>query len=167
MSARELLGVPLALAGLLFLLLAIASPVLIAEQAKEDAASLQELRAVEGHIASLAARHREVPSDEVLRAWAEARGLSIAPSLSTEPLGCLNGFQKPKNDKFVVGYWAGEWSECYSSPSGATTLRPTAMGLLSSGLGTDIALYILLAFALGGTAWMLLRRPAHQSGEPA
>ena len=165
MPAREILGVPLALAALVFLLLALTSPVALVSQANEDATSLQELRIAERQIAVYAKRTGELPTDEALQAWASKRGLTVALSLSTAPLGCLKDFQKPINDSFIVGYWAGEWSECYASPSGATTLRPTVASLLASGLGWDIAVYLLIGLILGWAAWLLMRVKAHSVDE--
>lgn len=164
MSARELIGVPLAIAALAFLLLALASPLAVVDQANEDEASLQELRIVERQIAAYVERSGKLPPDGALQAWAAERGLTVAPSLSTAPLGCLNNFQKPRNDSFMVGFWAGEWSECYASPSGTTTLRPTVTSLLGSGLGRDIATYLLLGLAMGWAAWRLIRaRPIDEA----
>ncbi len=167
MSVRELLGVPLGIVALGFLLLALASPFLLIEQANEDAASLQELRTAERHIAAYSVRTGRMPSADALEGWATTSGLKTASTLSTSPLACLNGFQKPRSDKFLVGYWAGEWSECYSSPSGATTLRPTVMGLLMSGLATDIVIYLLLGLTLGWVAWRLLHPKFSAADESA
>lgn len=160
MSAREIIAVPIAMLSLLFLLLALIFPLSLFEQSRKDAHRLNELKRVQSYVDRNLAAGRKLPTDDEIRSWAETRRLDLAGSVSTAPLGCLNGFQKARVDRYVVGFWAGEWSECLSSPSGATTLRPSAWGLFTSGLWIDLAVYIALGTGLGCFAWVLGLRPS-------
>lgn len=64
----------------------------------------------------------------------------------------------------MIGFWAGEWSECISSPSGATTLQPDIWSLLRSGLWRELIAYLVLGIVLGWAAWMLdLGQPGNSS----
>jgi hypothetical protein len=164
MSAREIIAVPIALVSVLFLLLAFAFPFLLVEQARKDAHRLSELRSVQSYLDKSLSSRGSLPADDQTRRWAEGQRLELASSVSTTPQGCLNSFAKAPQDRYVVGFWAGEWSECISSPSGATTLRPSVFGLLTSGLWIDLILYLALGVGLGWVAWILgFRRPRHGS----
>lgn len=156
MSARELAAVPLGIIALFFLILVVGLPFMVVGQASEDAMRLQAFKAVENHIASQIDIVGELPSDAALRDWAGANGLEIPASLTTSPIACFDGFQKPADDRFVMGFWAGEWSECYSSPSGANTLLPSIRDQLAAGRATDSMIHLLLALGSGWLAWRLL-----------
>jgi hypothetical protein len=159
MSAREIIAIPIALASILFLVLAFSFPFLLLEQSEKNAHRLSELRSVQTYLDQTLSARKSLPKDDHLRRWAERRQLDLASSVSTAPLGCLNNFAKAPRDQYLVGFWAGEWSECLSSPSGATTLKSTVLALLQSGLWVDVVLYVALAIGLGWAAWMLgLRR---------
>ncbi len=164
MSARELAAVPLGIIALFFLLLLIGLPFAVVSQASKDARHLHAFEAIEAHIASRVDAIGEAPSDAALRDWADANGLEIPTMLTTSPIACLNGFRKPADDRFVVGFWAGEWSECYASPSGENTLRPSVSAQLVSGLAADFAIYLALALGPGWLAWRLLRPGSDSAG---
>jgi hypothetical protein len=164
MSAREIIAVPIALVSLLFLLLALAFPFSLIEQSRKNAHRLSELQSVQAYLDKNVASHSSLPTDDQIQRWAGGQQLDLASSVSTTPLGCLNGFAKVPQDHYVVGFWAGEWSECLSSPSGATTLRPSVLGLLMSGLWIDLTLYLTLGVGLGWVSWIIgFRRPRHGS----
>lgn len=155
MSAREIIAVPVALISLFFLLLTLAFSLLLIEQSEKDAHRLSELRSVQAYLDKSLSLRGSLPADERLRRWADAQQLDLASSVSTAPLGCLNSFGKAPQDLYVVGFWAGEWSECISSPSGATTLQPSVSGLLTSGLWIDLIVYLALGVGFGWAAWIL------------
>lgn len=159
MSVREIIAVPLALASIFFLLLALTFPLLLHDQSRKDAHHLAELQSIQAYLDRSVSAGKPFPSDHQIRLWAEERQLDVAYSVSTAPFECLNGFVKAPQDRYVIGFWAGEWSECLSSPSGATTLEPTMSGLLKSGLWIELAVYLVLGVGSGSAAWVLgLRR---------
>jgi len=157
MSARELAAVPLGIIALFFLILAIGTPFMVADEASEDAMRLKGFQTIENYVGMQVDVVGELPSDAAIRDWARANDLEISRYwLTTSPIACFDDFQKPPEDSFVLGFWAGEGSECYSSPSGTNTLRPSVRAQLASGLATDFAMFLLLAVGPGWLAWRLL-----------
>ena len=85
-------------------------------------------------------------------------------SLSLEPHAgrACEHFTESKGDRFVISFWRGEWTECFSYPSGRTTLLPSWRDQVI-GFGPQLALLGLVAAgALFGLAriWRFGARPA-------
>jgi hypothetical protein len=57
----------------------------------------------------------------------------------------------------VLSIWGGEWNECLSYPSGATTLKPSVWRLLASGIGIFLGILLFVGCA---AAWAA-RRISH------
>lgn len=129
MSAREIIAVPIAVISLLFLVLALAFPFVLIEQSRKDAHRLVDLKSVKTYLDRSFTLRGVLPNDDQLRRWAGGQKMDLASSVSTKPLGCLGRFARSPQDQYVVAFWVGEWSECISSSSGATTLRPSAIAL--------------------------------------
>lgn len=90
-----------------------------------------------------------LPSDGVLRKLESAvAGPSIWNSLNAEtPFDCDPSFKKAKEDRLIMSFWRGEWSECYAYPSGRTTLVMSVPAYLLKGAGIELAIYWFIAAA--------------------
>ena len=78
----------------------------------------------------------------------EGSSLSLAPSAGE----ACGQFTKGKNDRCVLSLWRGEWTECFSYPSGRTTLLPSWREQFL-GFGSQLAIYgFVAAAALWGMA---------------
>lgn len=80
---------------------------------------------------------------------AEGESLSLAASAGD----ACESFTKGENDRFVLSLWRGEWTECFSYPSGRTTLLPSWREQFL-GFGLQFALLGLVA---AGALWGLRR----------
>ncbi|MES2989391.1 MAG: hypothetical protein V4808_15940 [Pseudomonadota bacterium] len=154
MRFREIAAIPVALVSIFFLFLAIGGFFLLPGQAAKDRQALTQLKVAAEYAMRFEAANRRLPDSEQLQAWAKAQGIDMQ-SISTSPLGCLNDFMKPRDDAVLVGYWAGEWAECYAAPSGATTLAPSVWALLMSGLALTLASYLAIGLLAGLAAWWI------------
>lgn len=147
----------------IFLLLGLAIPLLLQEDVAESRQYLQQFQAAERFIIAHVAENGRLPDNLQLQSWAESEGLEADASwVATAPIHCDNDFERAADDRFVLGLWRGEWNECYSSPSGKTTLALSVRAYLASGLGYHLASYWLLAILLGWVAWWLRRRDARR-----
>lgn len=153
MSRGDLLVVPLRLIALVILVLVLASPFLLFEEASREAADLRRLQSIAGHVSGYEDRNGRLPSLDTVRGWAESEELESV-TLATSAVECRDGFEKPPADRFVVAFWGGERGECLSFPSGATTLKPTVRSLLASGLGIYIGILLFVGCA---AAWAARR----------
>lgn len=79
----------------------------------------------------------------------EGSSLSLAPSASE----ACEHFSKGKTDHFVLSLWRGEWTECFSYPSGRTTLLPSWREQFL-GFGSQLAMYGIVA---AGALWGMTR----------
>ena len=79
------------------------------------------------------------------------KGLRVWPSL---PRGCRGDNIGPLSDRFEVGFWengaadrfGGKWWQCYSFPSGRTSMPLTVRSYLNSSVGPLLAAYAAIAF---------------------
>jgi hypothetical protein len=134
-------------------------PLMLRSQAAEDRAYYQQFRQAAAYVDA----NGRLPTEEALRKEnIDLDGATIWPSLAMTPQGCDPPFAPAKADRFVIGFWRGEWFECFAHPSGRTTLPMSVMAYLTSGLGLNLAIYWLVAIA-AGWAGMRLRRTKHHA----
>jgi len=81
------------------------------------------------------------------------RGEGDSLSLSASVGEACEHFTKGKNDRFVLSLWRGQWSECFSYPSGRTTLMPSWWEQIL-GFGSQLA---FLALVAAGALYGLVR----------
>ncbi|RYE95359.1 MAG: hypothetical protein EOO77_43000 [Oxalobacteraceae bacterium] len=141
-----------------FMLIGTTTPFMLRAQAAQDRAYYQQFRDASAYVE----RHGKLPSDDAIRRIEDAATRpSIWSSLNTTPLDCDPSFKKALNDRLVLSFWRGEWSECYAYPSGRTTLPMSVPAYLRAGLGIDLMIYWLVA---AGAAWGAIRlRPRRQA----
>lgn len=72
------------------------------------------------------------------------RGEGDSLSLSASAGDACDHFNKGNNDRFVLSLWRGEWTECFSYPSGRTTLMPSWRDQIL-GFGPQLAFFALVA----------------------
>lgn len=153
---RTILVLLLGLIAVVFALVGTAMPLHVPAQAAEDRTYYEQFRTVAAYID----RDGKLPAAEELRRLERVTvGPSIWSSLTTTPLDCDPSFTKAPNDRLVLSFWRGEWSECYAYPSGRTTLPRSVKAYLLSGVGVDLAICWLIATAAaGGAIWFRPRR---------
>jgi hypothetical protein len=148
----------LSLIAAVFVLVGTTMPFMLSAQAAKDRAYYQQFKAAAAYID----RDGRLPSGDELRRLQDATaGPSIWSSLNTTPLDCDPSFKKAPNDRLVLSFWRGEWSECYAYPSGQTTLPMSVPAYLRSGVGVNLVIYWLVAV---GAAWAAIRlRPRRKT----
>ena len=129
-------------------------PLTLPRQAAEDRAYYQQFRQAAAYVD----RNGHLPTEaELRRRTVYLEGVTIWSSVAIMPQGCDAEFFQAKSDRFVLGFWRGEWSECYAYPSGRTTLPMSVTAYLASGLGYDLAIYWLISIGAGWGAIRLRR----------
>ena len=136
----------------IFAMLAIATPLMLRSQAADDRAYYQQFRQAAAYID----KNGHMPTPEQLRSMGWPPNSPVI-SLVVGWTDCEAPFEKLKSDRFVLGFWRGEWSECYAYPSGKTTLPMSVRGYILSGLGRNIVLYGLIAGVAGWGAVRLIK----------
>lgn len=139
-------------------LLGMTMPLMLPAQAAKDRAYYEQFRSAAAYIV----KNGSAPAGDELRKLEDATtGISILSSLVTEPVDCDPSFKKAPSDTLVLSFWRGEWWECYSYPSGRTTLTMSVRAYLLSGVGIELAIYWLVAISC---AWgMILLRPRRKA----
>lgn len=133
-----------------FALFGTTMPLMLSAQAAKDRAYFQQFRVASAYIV----RSGKLPAGEALQGLErDTTGPSILSSLTTNPIDCGPSFRMAPNDRLILSFWRGEWSECYAYPSGRTTLPMRVTAYLFSGLGIDLLIYWLIAF---GAAWVAI-----------
>jgi hypothetical protein len=148
-TLRVIASLVFGIAAAVFLLLAISLPFQLRSQAAKDRIYYREFQ----HAAAIYAHDISEKGDNPLPF---AGGNGIGPLLRLENGDCDGGFRKEPGDLFVLGFWRGEWTECFAYPSGRTTLPMSVWSYLGSGLGVDWGIYFLLAAGLGWAAWRIM-----------
>ena len=129
-------------------------PLMLPSQAADDRAYYQQFRQAAAYVDS----NGHLPTEaELRRRNVYLDGVTIWSSLAIMPQGCDADFSGAKSDRFVLGFWRGEWFECYAHPSGRTTLPMSVAAYLASGLGYNLAIYWLIAIGAGWGAIRLRR----------
>jgi hypothetical protein len=137
----------------IFAMLAIATPLMLRTQAADDRAYYQQFRQAAAYID----KNGHMPTPEQLRSMGWPPNSPVT-SLVVGSADCDAPFEKLKSDRFVLGFWRGEWSECYAYPSGKTTLPMSVRSYILSGLWRNIILYGLIAGVAGWGAIRLIKR---------
>ena len=151
---RTLISSLLIFVAAIFLLLGLTMPFNLKTQVAENRAYYQQFKLAAGYLEA----HGRLPSEAALRqSGTYMDGQTIWTSLTTTPRDCDAPFAKARSDRFVLGFWRGEWFECYAYPSGRSTMPMSVLGYLRSGLGVDLAAYWLIAIGAAGSA-VLIRR---------
>lgn len=88
-------------------------------------------------------RNGQLPDDATFGRLV-GRGEGDSLSLSASAGEACEHFTKGKNDRFVLSRWRGEWAECFSYPSGRTTLMPSWRDQVL-GFGPELAFFALVA----------------------
>jgi hypothetical protein len=151
-------GALAALVALFCVLLGTALPFQLHTQALDDRVYYLQLEQVARYIDE-DDRRRTGPHDIVVirQVVASRSNPIIASSLVIDPADCDGGFTKSPGDHFVLGFWRGEWTECYSYPSGQTTLPRSTLVYLGSGLGLSLGLLWIIALVACWATWRLFR----------
>jgi hypothetical protein len=143
-AMRTILSWLLILVAAFFAFVGVAMPLTLPRQATNDRAYFQQFRQAAAYVDA----NGHLPTEATLRRLnVYLDGATIWSSLAMTPEGCDPPFAKATSDRFVIGFWRGEWFECYAHPSGKTTLPMSVMAYLSAGLGFDLAVYWMLAIA--------------------
>ena len=130
-------------------------PLMLPRQAADDRLYYQQFQAAAAYVN----KNGHLPTGQAIEALRpHSNEPSIWSSLTTEPLDCDPEFAKAPTDKLVLSFWRGEWSECFASPSGRTTLSMSVTGYLVSGLWRDLAVYWVVALV---SFWLALRLRRH------
>jgi len=147
---RTIMCVLLGLIAVLFALVGTAMPLMLPAQAARDRVYYQQFKAAAavidngGQLRSLEEQLKEGPK----------LGGPIIQASTEKPIDCDPSFNMAKGDRLILHFWRGEWTECYSYPSGRTTLIMSVRDMYLSELGVDMALYWLVAAT---AAWAAIR----------
>ena len=136
----------------LSILMAVATLMMLPGQRAKDTAYSQQFQQAAKIADGYFRETGQLPDDATfgrLIGRAEGESLSLAASAGD---ACEN-FSKGENDHFVLSLWRGEWTECFSYPSGRTTLLPSWREQFL-GFGPQFALFGLVA---AGALWGLMR----------
>jgi hypothetical protein len=116
------------------------------DRAEKDRGYLELFRAAEKTIDTEARKTEKLPSSlpwypNILEVQKDGRG-------------CVDDF-KIEKDRYVIGYWRGEWRDCYASPSGRHTLRLMAMDHIRSYGWISLMIAAGLVFASGFLTYVI------------
>jgi hypothetical protein len=145
--------------AIIFLLIAVSLPSQLRGQARDDRVYYQQFGRAAAYAAAYAEKHNgQLPGDEVLQGLgdtSDARGIWASLSASG---GDCDEFRPDPTDRFTLWFWRGEWGECFSYPSGKTTLPMSVSAYLRSGLGLQWAIWWLIGITSGCLCFWLARQ---------
>ena len=117
-------------------ILVVGPPITLSQQAAVNRAYLIHFRQAERLVATFSADKGRFPDNEELQNISRGTELeNWASNMYADTSRCgfrgeEHHFVKPPNDRFVLSFWAGEYFDCYSSPSGKTTLKFRVIDLI-------------------------------------
>lgn len=155
---RALAFVALTIVVVFFGLAGIVMPLTLASQAARDRSYYQEFEQVAAYAGRYVQQNGQLPDDALLRHLDLHAADPMISSLTTSPMACDPNFKKAANDRFVLSFWRGEWSECYAYPSGRTTLPMSIDSYLLSSLGIELIGCWLIALIAAWGAVRLFKR---------
>jgi hypothetical protein len=124
---RKLCAVPLGLAAACASLIFLMAAVGIQDTIEENRAIDAHMRAASQYVDRFRLERGRFPARHELEAWTKGRPLSgFGISIIAEGSGSCEGSNRelgraPKGS-YTVGYWRGEWMECYAPWSGESML---------------------------------------------
>jgi hypothetical protein len=126
--------------------------------AQGDREYLRDIRQTERFVLAYRAEKGHLPGQSDLDSWADRVQFERARSkllyIRPAPIHYCNdkddSFETPPKDQFVLSIWRGEIFDCYSSPSGKTTLEASERYWLMNSMRVE-GPFALGALLLGTT----------------
>ncbi len=152
--SRMAASITMVLFAFVALFLGINLPRLLSEQAVKNREYTQSFRDADIHVRALLDNGGKLPAD--LDDWSRnQRPRLIALQATKIAETCDANFKMPVGDRFVLSFWRGEWFECYSSPSGKSTIPLSTKSLLLAGAWIDLIIYLSVSVFACWLAWRI------------
>ena len=152
---RTFVCITLALVAVLSAYAGSGMPLMLPSQAAMDRAYYKDFESAASYINT----HGKLPANDQDGLRGSGHADRVIRSTSDIPSDCDHSFVKAPNDRLVLSFWRGEWTECYAYPSGRTTLSTSVRSYVVS----KVVFWWLLA---AGALWSAIHLRPRRSTRP-